>query len=66
MDNELTWETEHPIASILAVSPDLRDVRIQICTACDSLTVLKTCKECGCFMPVKTWMNNVSCPKGEW
>jgi hypothetical protein len=61
-----SWEMQHPFASEVLTSPENRAIRIEICRACDSLTFMKTCKECGCLMPIKTWMTNVSCPLGKW
>lgn len=41
--------------------------RLQICTDCDRLfQKTKTCKECGCFMLLKTKVPFVDCPLGKW
>jgi hypothetical protein len=41
--------------------------RMDICEVCPRL--LKTthqCKECGCFMKMKTKLKNAECPLGKW
>ena len=40
--------------------------RFQICESCDKMSILKTCKHCGCFMPVKVKLRMVECPDGKW
>ena len=46
---------------------DIRDSRLDICKGCDSLFApTRTCKECGCFMALKTWLKDASCPLGKW
>jgi hypothetical protein len=40
--------------------------RYEICKTCPSFTLLKTCKECGCIMPLKTKLANTSCPLAKW
>lgn len=40
--------------------------RYNICKNCTSFTILKTCKECGCIMPLKTRLANAVCPLGKW
>ncbi len=40
--------------------------RMSICGGCEYLTPVKTCKLCGCFMPVKVAVFSVSCPDGKW
>lgn len=47
-------------------SQELQESRYEICKSCDSLTILKTCKECGCIMPLKVKLTNVTCPLGKW
>lgn len=45
---------------------ELQEQRYEICKGCDSLTVLKTCKECGCIMPLKTKLSSAVCPLDKW
>jgi predicted Zn-ribbon and HTH transcriptional regulator len=44
--------------------------RLDICLDCDRLFELiphaPQCKECGCFMKVKTRLKSSSCPLGKW
>jgi len=41
--------------------------RMAICESCPSFFKLtKQCKECGCFMEVKTKLGNSKCPLGKW
>lgn len=40
--------------------------RISICESCPSFLVTKQCKECGCFMPIKTKLLYAQCPRGLW
>jgi len=49
------------------VSEEISDVRMSICMDCPSLIKLtKTCKECGCFMTMKTKLIKAECPLGKW
>lgn len=45
---------------------EVRESRYDICKTCDSLSVLKTCKECHCIMPLKTRLLDAVCPIGKW
>jgi hypothetical protein len=41
--------------------------RMAICRECPRLfQPTRTCKECGCFMLVKTKVPVMSCPLGKW
>lgn len=41
--------------------------RWSICEQCPSLLkITSQCKECGCFMVVKTKLKNATCPLGKW
>lgn len=44
-----------------------RDIRYDICKKCPELIKMtKTCKKCGCFMSMKTWLKDASCPINKW
>ena len=44
-----------------------RERRLNICRACEKFEpVLTRCKECGCFLKLKTWFMNSNCPLGKW
>lgn len=41
--------------------------RMNICESCDRYNDITTqCKECGCFMKVKTLMQSAKCPINKW
>jgi hypothetical protein len=45
----------------------LADQRYNICLSCPELIKFsKQCKKCGCFMAVKTKLENAACPIGKW
>ena len=48
--------------------PDhIQQERYSVCQSCEHLyRPTDTCKKCGCFMQVKTWMPNQSCPIKKW
>lgn len=49
------------------VSPKVQEMRFSTCLSCEKLyKPTDTCKVCGCFMRVKTWIPNVSCPINKW
>ena len=46
---------------------DIRNARYDICKGCpEFFNPIKMCKECGCSMPMKTWLTNATCPIGNW
>lgn len=48
-------------------SEDEAQTRIDVCDGCNSFIHLtKQCKECGCFMPLKTKLKNTKCPLNKW
>jgi len=57
-----------------ALKPDYRNVpkniekeRYDICQSCDRFnSLLKKCKECGCFMQLKTKFPDAFCPLNKW
>ena len=63
-DNVKPWD--------VFINPDFtnqeaRDRRFNICKECDRLfKPTRTCKECGCFMAMKTWLRLAECPLGKW
>lgn len=49
------------------MSEDLTKKRLEICRSCDRLfKPTFQCKECGCFMKIKTRIESQSCPIGKW
>lgn len=50
-----------------AIAAETAHARLLICTDCDRLfEPTFTCKECGCFMKVKTKLKSAKCPLGKW
>jgi hypothetical protein len=48
-------------------SEEKSESRYLICKICDKFNkVVKTCQECGCFMPGKTKLEQAVCPMGKW
>lgn len=60
------WDAEEYKTKGYIASDTTRKQRIEICESCTSLTKLKFCTECKCFMPVKVWAKFVDCPQGKW
>ena len=51
--------------AFVATKPEAEE-RFKICQECDKMSIMKTCKLCGCFMPAKVKFRQVSCPDGKW
>lgn len=48
-------------------SEEESDARYSLCKACPKFNPgVKTCQECGCFMPAKTRLKLATCPLGKW
>ena len=46
---------------------EIFDNRMSICNDCDRLIkITSQCRECGCFMKMKTRLKNAHCPIGKW
>ena len=46
---------------------DLIDSRLAICNECPWLhKKLMKCRQCGCFMKLKTTLKQAECPIGKW
>jgi hypothetical protein len=51
----------------LFVDNEIREYRYDICKSCDKfINLTKQCKECGCFMTLKTKLKIASCPLNKW
>ena len=58
---------EQTMRLIATTSSDIQSERIEICNSCDRLTKrARQCKECGCFVDLKTWLGDQECPLGKW
>jgi hypothetical protein len=63
------WETGKKAAKGLPiiVSAEVGYHRLQTCEGCDKFeSDSSRCRECGCFMKVKTQLATASCPLGKW
>lgn len=58
--------TEKGLPARFFTDADTRRLRMELCHECASLTGLNLCAECGCYMPIKTWVNTADCPKNKW
>lgn len=48
-------------------SEELAAYRLEICKACPAFRpTSQTCRKCGCFMKLKTTLENAKCPIGKW
>lgn len=46
---------------------DIRNDRYEVCKGCEHFfNPIKMCRECGCSMPLKTWLTDATCPVGKW
>lgn len=51
----------------IKVSPEIQKERYDICLGCDKLyKPTSSCRVCGCFMQLKTWMPEQRCPLDKW
>jgi hypothetical protein len=71
--NEISDETAQKVTPLDLLNSknyttrDVRDSRYEICKGCDEFAKpIKMCKECGCNMPLKTWLSQAECPLGKW
>ena len=46
---------------------ELQQERLAICRQCEFFNhITAGCKKCGCFMKLKTKLENATCPVGKW
>jgi hypothetical protein len=64
-DDDSSTTTPENSSEFIA-SKELQQQRYEICKTCDSFTMLKTCRECGCIMPLKVKIASVNCPLKKW
>jgi hypothetical protein len=49
------------------VSEEQQESRMSICRSCEHFDANRTvCKQCGCFLQLKTQFANMRCPIGKW
>jgi hypothetical protein len=59
------WDMLNPSTNF--VDDSIAKARLDICLLCPELTkATKQCKKCGCFMHLKTKVENATCPIGKW
>lgn len=66
MFDNTEWDADEYKTKGYIASEAARKQRIEICETCASLTKLKFCTECKCFMPTKVWIKFIDCPQGKW
>lgn len=66
MDNNVKpWDILNP--NIPRSSDDVQSKRMSICESCERFfKPTRQCKECGCFMDIKTKLEQASCPLEKW
>jgi hypothetical protein len=63
--NSKPWDFLNPNTEY--VDEEIAESRLNICFSCDRFFNLTLqCKECGCFMHLKTKLANATCPLGKW
>jgi len=59
------WDLLNPNAP--RTPEGLAAARFEICQSCEWFRQKsQTCKKCGCFMKLKTTLENATCPMGKW
>jgi len=59
------WDLLNPATEYVDAS--VSKERFDICLSCPELIKLtKQCKQCGCFMVLKTKLQDATCPLGKW
>ncbi len=59
------WDVLNPNTEY--VEPSVAEERFSICKACPQLiAATHQCKQCGCFMALKTKLSKAVCPLGKW
>jgi len=59
------WDILNP--NVEKASLEIAEKRYNICLECPELIqATKQCKQCGCFMSLKTKLATAKCPIGKW
>lgn len=59
------WDILNP--NVPKTEDNLQKARIQICDNCERFfKPTRQCRECGCFMDIKTKLEQSYCPIGKW
>ena len=60
-------ETQSPTAQKVVDNDFEPWERMEICKDCPKyLKIIKVCRECACFLPLKTKIENQVCPLNKW
>ena len=66
-DQELKTTVEIETEESFYLNKETRsEDRLSICKACPELGALNRCRQCGCFMNIKTRIYSAECPLGLW
>jgi hypothetical protein len=68
------YKAKNGVTPLDALNPQTRhtsemvsNARMDICKTCPRLVpIVHQCRECGCFMAVKTQLESAKCPLGRW
>jgi hypothetical protein len=64
-DDVKPWDLINPNEPIS--SEEISAYRLEICKRCIFYRpTTNQCKKCGCFMKLKTKLENATCPVGKW
>jgi len=50
----------------IVVSDEVHKDRLLLCESCEHLTKLHVCRQCHCYMPLKTKFTIFTCPIKKW
>jgi len=65
LGNTRPWDVINP--NVPRVSEEIESTRMSLCMDCPELIkTTKQCKQCGCFMNMKTKLEKATCPIGKW
>lgn len=65
LGNTRPWDFIDPNTAY--VEESVSQKRLDICNSCpEFFTPTKQCKKCGCFMALKTKLQDAECPLGKW
>lgn len=65
MDEVKPWDLLNPNKP--RSSEELAEYRLEICNSCEFFRPRpQTCRKCGCFMKLKSALEQAKCPIGKW
>ena len=65
-DQEIIVQSQEAELDFLLNKESQSQQRMAICQTCPELGTLNRCRQCGCFMNIKTRIYSSSCPLGKW